>query len=63
METPRALREQARRLRTLANAQDAGTADALIEAACALELRVGQLEGEVAALAVTPLNAAAISRR
>jgi hypothetical protein len=44
MDTARSLRDQARRWRTLAGQDCHGTADALLEAACALEQRATHLE-------------------
>jgi hypothetical protein len=44
MDTAKTLREQARHWRSLANEHHPGTADALIEAACDLEIRACRLE-------------------
>ena len=44
MDTPKSLRERAEQWRRLAAHHTRGTADALIEAACDLELRAHRLE-------------------
>jgi hypothetical protein len=44
MDTPKSLRERAQQWRTLAGHHSRGTADALIEAACDLEVRARSLE-------------------
>jgi hypothetical protein len=73
METAKTLRDRAHHWRTLANHHDRGTADALIEAACDLEMRASRLErslnqaaaslaGEAGGAPVTGMQPA-ISRR
>jgi hypothetical protein len=44
MDTAKSLRERARHWRSLASHQHHGTADALLEAACELEVRASRLE-------------------
>jgi hypothetical protein len=44
MDTPKSLRDRAHQWRTLAGHHSRGTADALIEAACDLEVRARSLE-------------------
>jgi hypothetical protein len=44
MDTPKSLRQRAEQWRSLAGYQCNGTADALLEAACELELRAHRLE-------------------
>jgi hypothetical protein len=44
MDTAKSLRDRARQWRSLAGGQHPGTADALIEAACELEVRASRLE-------------------
>jgi hypothetical protein len=65
MDTAKSLRERARAWRALANDQHHGTADALIEAACALEVRASHLETDARRAALPPLarGAAITSRR
>jgi hypothetical protein len=60
MDTAKTLRERARQLRSLAGNQHPGTADALIEAACELEVRASRLErGAPMALVPAPTTESA----
>ncbi len=63
VDTPKTLRERAQHWRTLAGQQSYGTADALIEAACDLEIRAHRLEAIAPRSALASVTASEPSRR